>query len=257
MELQVFTSQKGTKVVTASALYHALELAPTHYNASVKKWINEFYQFRDGIRKPERFQDFATRKVKEHPVMTDYYLSVELAKLIALNSNSKLKLRYAKYLYRLEEKEERIENLSAEQVKALIKLTKEVRDDQKRQEYERAHLKVYKERNGDSPANWWKYREQLLGYSLEALRRKYRRKAHISHKQILADVDPYELIRTGIIDCMMSMGKTAEYARNVGDLAKSLAKELNLLPEDVPQAAPTLFSQEIIHPASRQAAIVG
>ena len=44
----------------------------------------------------------------------------------------------------------------------------------------------------------------------------------------LMQVDKYEMVRTGVIDLFMSMGKPASYARKLGDLAKALAGALNV-----------------------------
>ena len=41
-------------------------------------------------------------------------------------------------------------------------------------------------------------------------------------------VDKYEIVRTAVIDLFMGMGKSERYARNLGDLAKSFAKELGI-----------------------------
>ena len=35
---------------------------------------------------------------------------------------------------------------------------------------------------------------------------------------MLMQVDKYEMIRTGVIDLFIAMGKTERYARNLGDL---------------------------------------
>ena len=102
MELQILISKKGTKVVTASNLYGALALPEQHYSAILLKWIDDFYEFTDGIRKPIRLQDFAKRKISNNPILKDYYLSVEMAKKIALRSKSKLKRKFAKQLHALQ-----------------------------------------------------------------------------------------------------------------------------------------------------------
>ena len=49
-----------------------------------------------------------------------------------------------------------------------------------------------------------------------------------SQRQMLVHLDKYEMVRTGVIDLFMSLGKTAPYAKKLGDLAKALARELNV-----------------------------
>ncbi len=102
-KLTVLISKKGTKVVIASDLYYELQLPKQHFIANFKKWLDDVYEFRDGIRKPIPFKDYSRRKVKDNPLFEDYYLTLELAKLIALKSKSKVKLKYAKQLYQLDQ----------------------------------------------------------------------------------------------------------------------------------------------------------
>ena len=45
---------------------------------------------------------------------------------------------------------------------------------------------------------------------------------------MLMQVDKYEMVNTAVIDLFMALGKTEEYAKNLGKLAKFFAKELNV-----------------------------
>ncbi len=229
MELQVLVSKKGTKVVTATNLHMVLELPNHHYATNVRKWLNDIYEFRDGIRKPVRLRDFATRRNKENPIVDDYYLSVELAKLITLNSRSRVKQKYANRLLSLEDKEENAALLTKEQVQAVLELTRAMSLVSCQEASERRHLEVYAARNGGTAANWWKHRAEVLGYSVEALREKFREVSRNlrgkSRRQILMKMDKHEMIRAGIIDLFMALGKSESYARHIGDLAKVFARE--------------------------------
>ncbi len=232
MNLQILVSKKGTRVVTASNLHKSLGLPDRQYMANVAKWLQDVFEFKDGIRKPEAMRDYARRKIKDAPVINDYYLSIELAKLITLNSNSKEKMKYARWLFSLEEKVANGDLISKDQVVAVLELTKAMGLVSCQESAEREHLKTYKSRNGGLPSNWWKYRTNILGYSLKDFKRKLELKGKTAKgkngRQILFNTDKYEMIRTGIIDLFMAMGKSEGYARNLGDLAKTLAKELNL-----------------------------
>ncbi|MBL7828183.1 MAG: hypothetical protein JNJ57_16245 [Saprospiraceae bacterium] len=97
MDLEIFESKKGTKVVTASGLYAALKLPVRQYSPQVRRWVRDLYEFADGIRKPQVYRDFAKRPRPGEPI-DDFFLTLELAKLIALRSNSKNKLKYARLL---------------------------------------------------------------------------------------------------------------------------------------------------------------
>ena len=97
MELEVLESKHGTKVVTASNLHRVLGLPAHHYSSNARKWLKEPYEFRDGIRRPQPLRDFAKRPRPGEPI-EDFFLTLELAKLIALRTNSKQKLKYARLL---------------------------------------------------------------------------------------------------------------------------------------------------------------
>ncbi|MCB0526043.1 MAG: hypothetical protein R3A50_08550 [Saprospiraceae bacterium] len=97
MALEIFVSKKGTKVVTASSLFSALKLPVRQYGSLVRRWLRDVYEFKEGIRKPQAYRDFAKRPRPGEPI-EDYFISLELAKLIALRTNSKSKLKYARML---------------------------------------------------------------------------------------------------------------------------------------------------------------
>lgn len=231
MELQILVSKKGTKVVTASNLHLALGLPNKHFAANAKRWLNDVYEFRDGIRKPDHLKDFAKRPAKEN-VVDDYYLSVELAKLITLNSKSKVKQKYATWLLNLEDQVENAELLTTDQVLAVLELAKVMGLVSCQAACEQQHLETYEERNGGSAANWWNFRSNVLGYSTEklksALQQLGKKAEGKSQRQMLIHLDKYEMVRTAVIDLFMALGKTERYAKNLGNLAKAFARELNV-----------------------------
>lgn len=96
MELQILVSKKGTRVVTATHLHQALQLPAHKYNSHVEKWLSDVYAFNDDVRAAINMKDFAQRNF-QYSKLKDYYISLELAKLITLNSTSPVKQQYAKY----------------------------------------------------------------------------------------------------------------------------------------------------------------
>lgn len=232
MKLQIMLSKKGTRVVTSSNLHAVLQLADHHYAMNIRKWLDDIYAFHDGIRKPIKMREFAQRKINDNPVFKDYYLSVEFAKLISLNSRSKLKQKYARILLEAEREESRADELSKEQVETILDLTKAMSRLSCQEASEKRHLAVYEQRNGGSAANWWKYRAGILGYSPEKLKRTFEKIGQEikgkTQRQMLLQLDRYELVRTGIIDLFLAMGKSAAYAKAMGDLAKRFAMEMQL-----------------------------
>ncbi|MBK8045579.1 MAG: hypothetical protein KBG02_04690 [Haliscomenobacter sp.] len=233
MELEVFVSNKGTKVVTATHLFQLLELPVHNYGVLIRRWLKDVYAFRDGIRRPVVMKDYAPRKLKDsQSVLEDFYLSVELAKHIALHSRSRSKMKYARQLQELSDEEGAMNSLTKEELSDLLELTKALCLRSCQEAAEHRHLKVYESRNGGSSANWWIYRAHVLGYSSDSLRKQMHEQGlnpkGKTQRQMLQQTDPYELLRTGIIDHFIALGKHREYARNMGDLAKSLAKEMKL-----------------------------
>jgi phage anti-repressor protein len=97
MKLEILESKRGTKVVTASNLYAALGLSNRQYGALVRKWFRDVFEFQDGIRRPQMYRDYAKRPRPGEP-LEDFYLTLELAKLVALRTNSKDKLKFARLL---------------------------------------------------------------------------------------------------------------------------------------------------------------
>ncbi len=231
MELQILVSKKGTRVVLASELYMVLELPKADYSRAVKKWIRDFYNFQDGIRQPEYLRDFAKRPGKDK-LLDDYYLGLELAKLITLHSKSRHKLKYATYLQHMQQEVAPDDRFTKEQVLAILELTKVMGLVSCQTACERKHLELYEARNGGTAANWWNFRAKLLGYSTndlkKALQRAGRKVAGKSQRQMLMHIDKHEMVRTAVIDLFMALGKSEAYAKNVADLAKAFAKEMNV-----------------------------
>jgi len=232
MELQVLISKKGTKVVTATNLYAALQLPEEHYGTTVKKWLTEIYELDEEIRKPARMKDFAEKKIAGTPIIKDYYLSIELAKMITLCSKSKAKLKCARWLNGVQDRQNIGDGLSSEQIETVLELTKAMARFSCQQSAERQHQQTYIANNNGGNSNWWIYRSRILGYSTDSLNERmqeigktYKGK---TQRAMLLQLDQYELIRTGVIDLFMGMGKSEEEAKQLGDLAKVFADELKL-----------------------------
>ena len=98
MNIQILVSKKGTQVVTATNLHDVLDLPLHKYNSNIKQWLSDFYAFKDDIRQPIVLHDFAIRS--QASKREDYYISLELAKLITLNSNSPVKQQLANELFK-------------------------------------------------------------------------------------------------------------------------------------------------------------
>ncbi|MEY3368759.1 MAG: hypothetical protein RI973_1914 [Bacteroidota bacterium] len=231
MELQIHISQKGTKVVTASELHRALGLPIRQYETDLRHWLNDTYEFKDGIRKPQNLKDHAPRnaRLQEQP---DHYLTIELAKLITLSSKSKFKQKYALFLQQNQDSSDQTGLFSVEQIKAALELSRVMGLVSCQLASEKLHQDAYEARHPGHAANWWRYRAELLGYSCSQLREALQKLGKPANgkncRQMLMQIDKYEMVRTGVIDLLMAMGKSGQAARNFGDLAKLLAAELEV-----------------------------
>ena len=236
MDLQILVSKKGTKVVKASNLYLVLGLPNKQYATNLRRWLNDVYEFRDGIRKPVAMKDYARRPKQANDdrekLVDDYYLTIEFAKLIALHTKSKDRQKCAVFLRNLENPTESNDLITVDQAIAVLELAKVMGLVSCQAAAQQKHLETYEARNNGSAANWWAFRSKLLGYSSDQLKEQMKRNGKNAtgktQRQMLMHLDKYEMVRTAVIDLFMAMGKTEHYAQNLGRLAKAFAKELNV-----------------------------
>lgn len=114
--------------------------------------------------------------------------------------------------------------LNADQVAALTDVVKAMTLVSFQKKAENKHYVAF-----NKPQEWWKYRAELLGYSKESLieaLEKIGKKYH-SQKTALMHIDKVEIIRTGVIDLLIALGRDREYALNVAEFAKVIAEKNN------------------------------
>ncbi|MEO1513594.1 MAG: hypothetical protein AAFV95_01235 [Bacteroidota bacterium] len=254
MDLPILISKKGTKVVTAVQLFRALVLPVHKYNSHLTKWLSDVYAFKDDIRYPIEMKDFAARPLK-HSKQKDFYLSVELARLIVLNSSSEHKKECACYLMKVEDKPDPRVSLGKDEVTMVLELTKVMGLMSCQQSVAELHKQHFEDRNG-SPRKWWQYRAGLLGYSTEELKEKmlrigkqYKGKNFV---QMLMYIDQYEIIRMAIIDLFIALGRSRAHATSMGDLAKTFAVELKLSIWDDRDSSIDFMTYDVNHELVRE-----
>ena len=113
---------------------------------NIKKWFCDIYAFQDDVRKPEVMHDYALRSLKGK--REDYYISLELAKLITLNSTSLVKAEVAKYFLSLKQREKKEEMLTKDQVLAVLELTKVMGMISCQKSVEKQHQNKYNQSQG-------------------------------------------------------------------------------------------------------------
>lgn len=114
---------------------------------------------------------------------------------------------------------------TSSQIEALMDLSKAMTLISIQKEVEGKHFAIYNDKY-----SWHEYRASLLGYDTKDVIRAMQQvnKKHRERRASLMQLDAVELIRVGVIDFMKAMGKTDEYATNVGGLCKSMASKMEL-----------------------------
>lgn len=155
----------------------------------------------------------------------EYYLVRDAALSVIMMSGGKLANSLRKTVIDLYNQHDTGLAFSSTQIMALMELSKAMTLISIQKDVERKHHALF------SPTEKWAGRRaEILGYSkstmieaMKAVNKKYK-----SIRASLLHLDAAELIRMGVIDFMMIMGKTEEYATNVGNLCKTMAKEMEL-----------------------------
>jgi phage anti-repressor protein len=114
---------------------------------------------------------------------------------------------------------------TSEQIESLIDISKALTLVSIQKEVERKHFDLFNNRY-----EWHSYRASVLGYSTEDVvnaMRKVNKKHHSMRASLLA-LNANELIRVGVIDFMVAIGKDLEYATNCGELCKKIASKMEL-----------------------------
>ncbi|GAA4092452.1 hypothetical protein [Mucilaginibacter panaciglaebae] len=68
----------------------------------------------------------------------------------------------------------------------------------------------------------------LFGYTAKELQEALRELGikYSNQKQAIFKLEKYDLIRIGFVDLFLAMGNSKAYAKNVGNIAKTIAKEI-------------------------------
>lgn len=233
MELTIHISKKGTRVVKATELHRALGLNDNHYQANVRQWIKDVYQFADGIRRPEGLRDFARSKQSRGSLLQEYYFAIEFAKLIALGSRSKVKQAIATKLSKEEDVYPEHVKLSATDTLELLEQVKALARFSCQKAAESRHRAYYTAKRGSG--DYWNHfrREQVVLTTMADLKEELQRReikvpARADLRELMQRVNPYELIRIGIVDHYAALGNSLPYAQQLGSLALELARQLRL-----------------------------
>lgn len=155
----------------------------------------------------------------------DYLLLRDSALSITMMSGGKLAGIVRKKLIELYNQHDSGKAFTNEQIEALMDLSRAMTLISIQKEVERRHFNIYNDRY-----TWYQYRAALLGYNTDDVIKAMQKvnKKHHSMRTSLMKLDANELIRVGVIDFMITLGKSEEYAKNVGNLCKKMAEKMKL-----------------------------
>lgn len=233
MELTILTSRKGTRVVKATDLHRCLGLADHHYQANVRNWLRDVYQFADGIRTPEGMKDYARSSKTKTGVVQEYYFNLELARLITLASKSKVKQAIANKIAKSEAAFPDRVQLTPEETLQLLELTKAMARLTCQEAAEERHLAAYVRRRGN--ADYWnRFRvDNVTRVRTEEIREQLKLRgiaapSTLRVRDLLLRYAPLECIRIAVVDHYAGKDFPLPYANQMGDLAHKFAESLRL-----------------------------
>lgn len=214
--IKVYYTSKGTPYVWASALHEELEI-----KTPLSKWFPRMLEY--GFIENEEYSQH-DKKVPlaqgGYNIKSDWAVKLDMAKHIAMLQRTEKGKVIRQQLINLDKQVNNGALLTHAQMAALFDLCNVVGYFTVQEYAERKHFDYH-----NNPATWWEYRADIFGFTkkdlqaiVEELGQKYK-----SQRQALMLIDKYELIRIGIIDLLMAMGRTQEYAVNVGKFAKEIA----------------------------------
>jgi len=186
-------------------------------------WIKDSLK-RAELEEWKDFTPFKGESTGGRPTI-DYLLLRDSALTVIMMSGGKLASKLRKQVIELYNQHDTGLAFTAQQIESLMDLSKAMTLISIQKEVEKKHFDLYNDKY-----TWYQYRAALLGYSTDDVIQAMKNvnKKHKTIKASLIQLDATELIRTGVIDFMVAMGKTAEYANNVGNLCKSMAEKMEL-----------------------------
>lgn len=213
--------KNGIKVCSARNLHELLEVS-SQFSTWISRGIENAWLI-------ENVDYFITKNVKNVDNQyyagrntNDYHLTKDAAlSIIVMSRVKKAKAIRTEIVKAFEQKQTGL-LLNADQVAALTDVVKAMTLVSIQKQVENKHFNLF-----NKPKEWWKYRADLLGYSPESLKTALQQinKAYKSQKQALIHIDPSEIIRTGVIDLLIALGRDKEYALNVAEFAKIIAQK--------------------------------
>ena len=215
--MDLIKSEKGY-VLSAKELHKALGMKKA-FSTWIKTSIERAYLEIDTDFTPRREESTGGR-----PSM-DYLLTKDSAIQIIIMSGGQFAKKLRDKVVELYNQHDTGLAFTSAQIEALMDLSKAMTLISIQKEVEGKHFAIYNDKY-----SWHEYRAALLGYDTKDVIRAMQQvnKKHHERRASLIQLDAVELIRVGVIDFLKVMGKSDEYATNVGGLCKSMASKMEL-----------------------------
>ena len=215
--MDLIKSEKGY-VLSAKELHKELGMRKD-YSSWIKQSIERAF-LEEGI-------DFTTKKMRStggRPSI-DYLLTKDSAIQIIIMSGGQFAKKLRDKVVELYNQHDTGLAFTSSQIEALMDLSKAMTLISIQKNVEKKHFAIYNDKY-----TWHKYRAALLGYDTKDVIKAMQQvnKKHRTMRASLMKLDAVELIRVGVVDFMKAMGKSDEYATNVGGLCKSMASKMEL-----------------------------
>ena len=215
--MDLIKSEKGY-VLSARELHKELGIRK-HFASWIKQSIERAF-LEDGT-------DFISEKGKStggRPSI-DYLLTKDSAIQIIIMSGGQFAKKLRDKVVELYNQHDTGLAFTSSQIEALMDLSKAMTLISIQKNVEKKHFAIYNDKY-----SWHKYRAALLGYDTKDVIKAMQQvnKKHHTMRASLIKLDAVELIRVGVVDFMKAMGKSDEYATNVGGLCKSMASKMEL-----------------------------
>lgn len=210
--------KENRNLVSARELYSELGIKRDY-----STWIKQSIERAD-LEEGKDFTSYKGKSTGGRPTI-DYLLVRDAALSVIMMSGGKFASKLRKKVIELYNQHDTGLAFNANQIEALMDLSKAMTLVSIQKEVERKHFAIYNDK-----FTWYQYRAALLGYDTNDVIQAMRKvnKKHHSMRRSLIQLDANELIRIGVIDFMVAMGKTKEYSTNVGNLCKTIASKMQL-----------------------------
>ncbi|MFN5577745.1 MAG: hypothetical protein ACK5BH_15765 [Bacteroidota bacterium] len=246
-EFNLYKSRKGSYAVTASELHDLLDFNPGMFTIHIKRWLKDSYIFDNDIRRPIVLKDFSVRLRSEQKGVTDYFLSLPLAKQIVLHSGAKNKMEIARKIMKYESE---AVVLKEKEVLNILRLVRIMSRTSYQELAEKMHFAYFERQN--NTMEWEDYRTDMINNHASLAHKlsvQWNKKTAESVRKKCLSQQPNELIRIAVMDFLMSKGKSVLYASKMAGLAKDFADEWEIsIYEDNVSAhlfAPTLDTEKM------------